>query len=54
MISNFSGVDLLSLDVNNKKDSKVRTSVKFAEIDEEEELGKNDDGTDFESEELSR
>jgi len=53
MISDYSGIDLLSLDMVHRKESKVKTArVNFAEIDEEEE--KLDDGTEFESEELSR
>ena len=38
MISNFSGVDLLSLDKAYKKESKVKKGVNFAEIEEEEEI----------------
>lgn len=54
MISNFSGVDLLSLDVLNRKESKVKNRVNFAEIDEEVELVEKDAASDFSSECLSR
>jgi len=53
LISNYSGIDLLSLEKVHRKESKIKNRVNFADIVEEEELIKNDDQTDFSSECLS-
>jgi hypothetical protein len=59
MISNFSGVDLLSLDAKlalNQKESKIKKGVQFSNIKEETEIseGERNDSDDFTSESISR